>query len=335
MRSAKLVVLHPGNKGNRIPVHLMYPLLRSQQARETCFCGTYAAALRAISQNPSAVVCVFGMVQRFENGTLRNFTAGELQRLRDCVKQLIYFDTSPSARRFQVDVLALCDRYVKQSLLRDTGQTRQRLIDAAPDLDVDRLLHDTVRLGWNVGYGLYPRTVATKRLPPILERLFGVRHCLRLWPTSPSKISNPDKKPLLHARFTVDNDNRRQLTSAARRLGDAALVGKVGRRQYNQEIRTVRSVLSPFGASEVCYRDFEAAQYGAVLLKPDMSHLLTWPDIYQDEQFLKIAGNGSDLERVFEVSLSASASDYTDHAFSTMRAAYQQIDQRVSEVLGV
>ena len=39
-------------------------------------------------------------------------------------------------------------------------------------------------------------------------------------------------------------------------------------------------MLSPFGWGELCLRDYEAVLGGALLLKPDMSHLETWPDVF-------------------------------------------------------
>jgi hypothetical protein len=55
-------------------------------------------------------------------------------------------------------------------------------------------------------------------------------------------------------------------------------------------------VLSPFGWGEVCFRDFEAIISGALLLKPDMSHLRTWPDVYvPNETYIPLAWDGQDL----------------------------------------
>ena len=47
-------------------------------------------------------------------------------------------------------------------------------------------------------------------------------------------------------------------------------------------MRRSRIGFSPFGWGEVCFRDFETVALGAVLVKPDMGHLETYPDIYED-----------------------------------------------------
>ena len=43
-------------------------------------------------------------------------------------------------------------------------------------------------------------------------------------------------------------------------------------------MKDARTVLSPWGWGETAYRDFEAMFCGAVLVKPTMAHVATWPD---------------------------------------------------------
>jgi hypothetical protein len=77
---------------------------------------------------------------------------------------------------------------------------------------------------------------------------------------------------------------------------DLFLSGMVSQRQYYRELVDSKMVLSPFGWGEVCFRDFEAILAGALLLKPDMSHLLTWPDVYIPyETYIPLKWDGSDL----------------------------------------
>jgi hypothetical protein len=60
--------------------------------------------------------------------------------------------------------------------------------------------------------------------------------------------------------------------------------GKVSRRQYLAELRDSKVVLSPFGLGEITLRDFEIFLSGALLLKPDMSHLETWPNLFEESK---------------------------------------------------
>ena len=54
---------------------------------------------------------------------------------------------------------------------------------------------------------------------------------------------------------------------------------------------------SPFGLGEICYRDFEILFAGSVLIKPNMDHLKTWPNIYKPmETYIPCKWDFSDLE---------------------------------------
>lgn len=71
---------------------------------------------------------------------------------------------------------------------------------------------------------------------------------------------------------------------------------RVGRKRYLVEMKFTRIALSPFGWGEVCFRDFEAIACGALLVKPDMSHVQTHPDLYRPfETYIPVKWDLSDL----------------------------------------
>lgn len=75
--------------------------------------------------------------------------------------------------------------------------------------------------------------------------------------------------------------------------------GRVTRRRYLLELLRSKLVVSPFGWGEVCFRDYEAAACGALLVKPSMAHVETRPDIYVDhETYAPLRWDLSDLEEV-------------------------------------
>jgi hypothetical protein len=77
----------------------------------------------------------------------------------------------------------------------------------------------------------------------------------------------------------------------------------VSRQVFSDEMRRAKACFSPFGYGELCWRDIEAIVAGAVLIKPDMSHLRTEPDLYRDgETYVACRWNFTDLpDRVNEV----------------------------------
>jgi hypothetical protein len=56
----------------------------------------------------------------------------------------------------------------------------------------------------------------------------------------------------------------------------------IPRAQYYDQILQSKAVLCPWGWGEATYRDYEAMALGAVVIKPDTSHVESWPDIYDD-----------------------------------------------------
>jgi len=65
------------------------------------------------------------------------------------------------------------------------------------------------------------------------------------------------------------------------KLKDKFLTKKVlGYREYSEATLSSKIVISPWGFGEICWRDFEAMCLGAVVIKPDMGHLVTYPDVY-------------------------------------------------------
>ena len=65
---------------------------------------------------------------------------------------------------------------------------------------------------------------------------------------------------------------------------------------------------SPFGWGELGVRDYEAFKYGALLLKPDMSHMETWPNLFVPEKtFVPLNWSFSDLAEKMDKVLSDEA----------------------------
>ena len=76
-----------------------------------------------------------------------------------------------------------------------------------------------------------------------------------------------------------------------------AITKTYSRRRYASVMRRSKIALSPWGYGEVCLRDFQAMLSGAVLIKPDMSHVTTEPPIYRaNETYLPCQRDFSDLD---------------------------------------
>jgi hypothetical protein len=66
--------------------------------------------------------------------------------------------------------------------------------------------------------------------------------------------------------------------------------------QYIKEMEQSKLCFSPFGFGEVCWRDYEAIMCGTLLVKPDMSHVETNPNIYRPfETYIPVKWDFSDV----------------------------------------
>ncbi|WP_281967824.1 glycosyltransferase [Roseovarius nanhaiticus] len=111
----------------------------------------------------------------------------------------------------------------------------------------------------------------------------------------------------LHARIAVEGTPwysamRGACAEAVAQLGGVRKVTGFGIRhdKFLRELRASKICFSPFGYGEVCWRDYEAILCGATLLKQDMGHVATAPDIFVPfETYVPVAWDLSDFaERV-------------------------------------
>ena len=80
---------------------------------------------------------------------------------------------------------------------------------------------------------------------------------------------------------------------------------KLSRRRYLSELGQSKVAISPFGLGEITLRDFEIFMSGALLFKPDMSQIETWPDLFKDgETMVAHRWDLTDVEEKLEMILS-------------------------------
>jgi len=277
-----------------------------------------------------------------------------LERLRQKYEFFAYFDDDDSAASPVLDVLPFVDRYWKKQLYRDRALYSRPMrgnrlftdyywktndFGAAeapyPELAQPELT-SKMRPAWNLGIGTYPQNHVKERLS---ERLFrvGSRLPALLW-NRPRRVLT-DKQPQCHARFSPRGYSHSvafQRSLFLEIVGGTPpfLTGVVDKKTYARELRHVRAVLSPFGWGEVCFRDFEAIQNGALLIKPDMTHLETFPDVYLPE--LAVKWDGSDLKTKVDEVLGLSETEarrLTDAAWEKWDGAWGQLPGRIDTLL--
>ncbi|GHV70290.1 hypothetical protein AGMMS49928_17510 [Spirochaetia bacterium] len=232
---------------------------------------------------------------------------GLMKKLRDKYEKIVFLNGQPDAGTNRLDLLPYVDRlfyksvfadrenydkgFYGKNLFADYYHRKYGVVDAnggyffEPALSVEDA--NRIELSWNIGVGSYPRRNWPQRLGTVLARsgFPDLGRCFKAGRTkAPADFSGPNRSIAVHARIdpvASESISYQRRLYLERISGDQRfLTGMVNQNQYYRELNDSKIVLSPFGWGEVCFRDFEAIISGALLLKPDMSHLKTWPDVY-------------------------------------------------------
>jgi len=215
-------------------------------------------------------------------------------------------------------------------------------------------------LSWNIGIGTYPRFHWPQRMGTILARagMAGLGLHIGGKPLSraeqpgsgyrkgPEDFSGSKRQYAVHARIDPVSCpsiayQRRLFLDCIEKLDpkkrELFLTGMAPQNRYYRELTDSKIVLSPFGWGEVCFRDFEAILAGALLLKPSMSHLLTWPNVYiPHETYVPLKWDGSDILEQTERYLSdeRERSRIASNAYEQYRSELAGLSRRFDSLLG-
>tara|TARA_R110000824_G_scaffold110332_3_gene258304 strand:- start:1507 stop:2520 length:1014 start_codon:yes stop_codon:yes gene_type:complete len=93
--------------------------------------------------------------------------------------------------------------------------------------------------------------------------------------------------------------------------------------QFVEVMKRSKVGLSPFGMGELCYRDLELIQWGCLLIKPDMSKVITEPDFFKPmETYVPVKPNWSDLNETIEKVLA----NYKDYEYIIENARQKVVE---------
>ena len=226
--------------------------------------------------------------------------------------RMVYFDGEDDLCVQWPGLLPLVDLYVKKHAFRDrreylkprVGKTNLTdyvagrfgvsfaadIIPASAPVAEDQL--GKIAVGWNVALDdpirrLYARAAAVSKDIDVVCRA-GV---------DPRSWIYPLRAPVIAG-----------LSSMKRAYRVLTPQERVPQAVYYEEMLRSRVCVSPFGYGEICWRDFEAVVCGCVLVKPDMSHVETEPDIFvPHETYVPVRWDYSDLVPALESLLGDSA----------------------------
>jgi hypothetical protein len=248
-----------------------------------------------------------------------------LRKLRDKYETIVFFNGQPEAGPNKLDVLPFVDRFFDKSVFSNPENYRKPLYGKNLFADyyhkkygiVDEKEYlfktlvspeaaERVELSWNIGVDGYPRWDFPQRLGAAVARsgFPGVGRLFKAHPLGrPADFSGGNRSIAVHARIdpvtcpSIAYQRRLFLQKIAeKQASETFLTGLASQKRYYQELLDAKITLSPFGWGEVCHRDFEAVLCGSLLLKPNMSHMRTYPDVYIPyETYVPLDWDGSDL----------------------------------------
>ncbi len=232
---------------------------------------------------------------------------GELRRATSALRiPLVYFDGDDDPSLQWPQLVESVDLYVKKHVYADAQEYLKPRIGKTNLTD-----HAARHFGWDFSRDINPG------FPGLPQASIAKLHLG--WNIGlDDKIEELGRNPLVRSTAPKDVDigtrapaaadawispMRRMAVEKIEALGGRfrvlAPTDRVSQEKYYEEMLRTRICVSPFGFGELCWRDFEAILCGCLLVKPDMSHLRTMPDIFlPDDCFVPVKWDYSDLEEV-------------------------------------
>lgn len=293
-------ILTPGFTSPNGSAFLM-PLILHRQVLEGAGISLQFFSTRVAALTDCDILIIDGKFHRERWTNDGEVVVEEFAKLKDQVRNLIFVDNRDSTGWDQARVLPLVTLYCKAQLLRDRTMYRRpfygyRIFSdyyhTAFNVEDDQpgfsdtveapALLEKMTITWNSGLADYswlgPYRMAAYRFLPLRSLLHFPQEYF---------IPSADRPHDFSCRFWTNyqrNSVSFQRRETARLLASRIKTAKLSRRLYLNELRTSKVAISPFGLGEITLRDFEVFLAGALLVKPDMSHLETWPNLFQDSE---------------------------------------------------
>jgi len=288
-----LAVDHPIPQSQLFPYHYYAKAFRQR----------FDADIREVPVDADLDVALLQSATTICFQTYFNISSKALAALIDQIRaanptaRLVYLDWfAPTDLRLAARVGPLVDAYVSKHLLLDRAQygrptfgdtTLMDYYGHAYDLnhDIEKFI---IPKGFIDKLHLGPSFATADFMLPAFDRA--------AMPDGPRPVD-------LHARIAVEGTPwyhamRRACSDAVDALENVRTTTGFGVRHdlFLKELRASKICFSPFGYGEVCWRDYEAVLCGAALLKQDMSHVETQPDIFRPfETYVPVKWDLSDF----------------------------------------
>jgi hypothetical protein len=281
--------------------------------------------------------------------------------LRKKYNRIFFFDDNDGSESHFLDLLPYVDLYYKKQVFKDRGLYGQGFygkriftdyyhrefgVDESPMPESLPALGSEEDLGkmkvlWNLAFGQYPVSKHRHKIAKVFFMIFG--DGVMQWLLKKMRFDFLPKPLIQKCQARFGYKEYRPLVGYQRKRflelvdnSEYFLKGKIPLSDYNREVTQVMAVLSPYGWGEVCFRDLEAILNGCVLVKPDMSHIETWPDIFiPGKTYIPVKWDGSDILQSVGSLLSdqEKIDEVRSSAWEVLKSSHAELDEKVRMII--
>lgn len=190
------------------------------------------------------------------------------------------------------------------------------------DPNVDDQVLSKVHLGWNLGLMERGGVDIQTNSDWVRNRTIDIHFSIKTKYSTKVERENLGK---IDDHYAFHRASCETILDEIVKRNNLTVSGKCRGSEYHKKMLHSKVCLSPLGLGEICFRDFEAISQGAILVKPDMSHLETWPNIYQPwKTYIPVKWDWSDLESTL-MKIVENHKEYrhiADYAFAVLANAW-------------
>jgi Glycosyl transferases group 1 len=308
-------------------------------------------------QAPAGFLSLFNVIiLKLSYRTERSRALGIVEAMRNMNKtaRIIYFDGDDDLCIQWPEILSIVDLYVKKHIFSDKKDYLRRFVGKSN-------LHDYVHHKYGHHFSakdfgddkviLWSGPVPETKLEKITlgYNLALDQKIVKLFSTGDRYLKYSNRTNDILFRGTIPPHDiwlshlRKSFEPILDKLGSDFHVivsdKRLSEDLYYKEMANSKICFSPFGYGEICWRDFEAIICRCLLLKPDVSHLSTCPQIFIPYvTYVPIKWDFSDLEEKcrYYASNDSERSQITKAAFDVLRTFYAELGgaRAIASILG-
>lgn len=297
----------------------------------------------------------------------------ELKHFKKNFKKVIYFDDSAALSKINWFIVNRVDMYCKRGLLRDRDLYKKTLYggrlfsdyyhkkykiydqkenNTLPDYS-NKYDWNKIEIAWNIGIGMYELNSNILKIKFNYYLKKSSKYYCQLINSDINKfiVERNIKKIIKSLNLIIDNIENLNTMGRITNNGYSQSVGfqrkliskelndrnietkKISYSSYLGEMYKYSSFISPFGWGEICFRDFESIILGKMLIKPNCDHIITWPNIYQDNMYVPIDWEASNLDFALNGLSKEKRLEIINNSRSYYKLQLQKITGKVNQII--